>query len=625
MLRFEDRPDVDRVDVVLDIRDRVDADANEEGLLGFAFHPDFAEDGRLFISYTGFDDGTPKSFISSMTSNDGGQTFDPSSERVLLAIDKPFANHNGGHIAFGPDELLYIATGDGGSGGDPLDNGRNPNTLLGAILRIDVDDTTPYAIPDDNPFADGVGGRPEIYAFGLRNPWRFSFDSVAGDLWAGDVGQSAWEEIDIIERGGNYGWNEREGFECFRSNECAREGLVDPVWAYGRDQGRSVTGGYVYRGRAIPELEGVYVYADFVSGRVWGLRPDPETGGWQNELYLDSSSIASFARDDEGELYFLRLGSGTMLRLERDGDPPAPGSFPERLSETGCFDPDDVTKPGPGLVPYQPSATLWSDGARKERFVALPDREAATWAEDGDLAFPAGTVLVKTFFVGDRRVETRLFARHDDGGWAGYSYAWNAAQTDAILVADRAAVDFVEPPWLIPSRAQCMQCHTEAAGFSLGLEAGQLAGELTYPSTGRRAPQVPTWTAIGLVEGEPPPTNPLPAYEDESAPVRSRARAYLHVNCSNCHRPRGPGRGDLDLRFSTPFESMGVCDAATRNGDLGIEDARILAPGAPDRSLLLERMRHRDVFAMPPLATEAIDPVGISLVEAWIRDLSACP
>jgi uncharacterized repeat protein (TIGR03806 family) len=624
LLRFEDRPDVDAFDVALDLRPQVDSNANEEGLLGFAFHPDFETNGRLFVSYTGFDRaGAPRSFVSELSSSDGGLTFDPGSEQILLSIDKPFDNHNGGHIEFGPDGYLYVATGDGGSGGDPLNSGQDTSTLLGAILRVDVDGDAPYAIPPDNPFADGEGGLPEIYAYGLRNPWRFSFDRLTGELWAGDVGQNRREEIDRIERGGNYGWRLMEGDQCFVRG-CDPSGLQLPVWTYPHSEGRSVTGGYVYRGSALPELVGAYLYADFVSGRVWALTPDAETGGWSNALLFTSSSVSSFVENEAGELYLLDLSAGVMRQIVRDGDPPTPGAFPEQLSETGCVDPDDPTQPAAGLVPYAPAATLWSDGAVKRRWAALPDETRATFDADGDLEFPPGTVLVKTFVVGDLNVETRLFIRHDDGGWAGYSYAWDEAQTDATLVAQQAVVDFVDPAWTIPSRAQCMQCHTAAAGFSLGLEAAQLQHDLRYPSTGRTAEQLATWVGVGLTDGSAPEVPALPAYDDSSAPVADRARAYLHVNCANCHQPDGPGRGDLDLRFGTPLGQTGLC-AAPRDGDLGIADARLVAAGAPERSVLLERMARRDVYGMPPLATEQVDDAAVQLVADWIQALSSCP
>lgn len=623
ILRFENRVDVDEAEVVIDIRDRVDSNANEEGLLSFVFHPEFDVNGRVFLSYTGTSTlGEPRSLLSEFLSNDGGATFDPGSETTVLDFDKPYDNHNGGHVEFGPDGRLYLATGDGGRGGDPLGNGQNQNTLLGAILRIDVDGEAPYTIPADNPFAV-TGGAPEIYAWGLRNPWRFSFDRNTGRLWAGDVGQVMFEEIDIIERGGNYGWNRKEGFVCYRAG-CDLNAFDDPVWAYPRADGRSVTGGFVYRGTAIPELVGVYVYADFVSGRFWGLSRDPITAEWSNQfLGALGSGVASFGEDDQGELLLANLNDGRIYRLVRDGDPPEPGAFPQRLSETGCFEPDDPAQPVPGLIPYRPSATLWSDGARKERWAALPDETSATLDDDGDIVFPVGTVLVKAFWAGQppRRVETRLYMRHSDGNWGGYTYAWNEAQTDADLVDGETRVDVPGGDWLIPSRGQCAQCHTAAAGFSLGLEAAQLQGEITY-RTGRSAPQLQTWKAIGLVEGDDDGSR-LPAYGSD-APVADRARAYLHVNCSNCHRPDGPGRGDLDLRFSTALADTGVC-GAPQGSDLGLDEARVVAAGSLENSVLLERMRRTDVHRMPPLASEVVDDQGVSLVESWIEGLQSCP
>ena len=240
----------------------------------------------------------------------------PESELVILEVPQPYANHNGGQIAFGPDGYLYIGLGDGGSAGDPRRNGQNPSTLLGAILRIDVSGATaeqPYAIPLDNPFVDG-GGRPEIWAYGLRNPWRFSFDRETGELWTGDVGQNRWEEIDIIERGGNYGWNAMEGHHCFQpSSDCENEDFIPPVWEYSLDgDACSVIGGYVYRGTAIQTLVGTYVYADFCTGEIFGLRRDGEDV--VNRLLVDTDlRISSFGEDNDGELYVLSQGEGIYL------------------------------------------------------------------------------------------------------------------------------------------------------------------------------------------------------------------------------------------------------------------------------------------------------------------------
>jgi len=297
--------------VFVDISDRVDDGPSEAGLLGMALDPQFAGNGRVILSYTR--SAAPlTSVVARYTSSDGGLTLDPASEQVILTIEQPYTNHNGGQVAFGPDGYLYLGFGDGGSGGDPLGNGQNPLTLLGSMLRIDVS-VTPYAIPSDNPFVLG-GGRPEVYAYGLRNPWRWSFDRVTGRLWAGDVGQNLWEEIDIIVRGGNYGWAIREGMHCYQALSCTEAGLIAPVAEYNHFQGCSVTGGYVYRGAAVPALQGRYLYGDFCSGRIWSRQVDAGPGVESVELINSGLHISSFAEDRAGEVYVIDY-SGAIYRF----------------------------------------------------------------------------------------------------------------------------------------------------------------------------------------------------------------------------------------------------------------------------------------------------------------------
>ena len=297
----------------LDISDRVSNRRSEEGLLGLALDP--TNEAHLYVYYSA---ARPRrSVVSRFTIADDHPRADPDSELVILEVEQPYANHNGGQIAFGPDGYLHIGLGDGGAAGDPLGNGQDTATLLGAVLRIDVSRATPeqpYAIPPDNPFAPG-GGRGEIWAYGLRNPWRFSFDRDTGDLWAGDVGQNRWEEIDLIERGGNYGWNVLEGNHCFGVRDgCQREGMAAPVWEYSLDgEPCSVIGGYVYRGSAIPWLKGVYVYGDFCSGEVFGLRYADGVVMEHQRLADTGRRIMSFAEDKGGELYLLTQKSGVYL------------------------------------------------------------------------------------------------------------------------------------------------------------------------------------------------------------------------------------------------------------------------------------------------------------------------
>jgi glucose/arabinose dehydrogenase len=289
----------------LDITRRVLA-GGERGLLGLAFHPEYGKNGRFFVDYTREPDGATVVAEYRVSADPNAATTD---ERVLLVVAQPYANHNGGMVEFGPDRLLYIALGDGGAGGDPGDRAQNRDELLGKILRIDVDRGSPYGIPPDNPFARG-GGRPEVFATGLRNPWRFSFDRTTGELWAGDVGQSSWEEVDVVRRGGNYGWRIMEGTHCYQPRTgCATDGLERPVLEYRNGGGRcSVIGGYVYRGRRIPSLTGHYVFGDYCSGEVFAF------AGASRVLLSSHLWIASFGEDRDGELYVVGH-KGTVHRL----------------------------------------------------------------------------------------------------------------------------------------------------------------------------------------------------------------------------------------------------------------------------------------------------------------------
>lgn len=302
--------DSEEPSVFLDLRGQLKKDlANEEGLLGLAFAPDYESSARLYVNYTA---GEPRrTIVSRFIAN--GDVVDRSSERVLLAIEDPFGNHNGGALVFGPDGMLYISLGDGGSQGDPLGNGQSTTDLFASILRIDVSGEA-YTVPPDNPFVAG-GGAGEVWAYGLRNPWRISFDRATGDLWAADVGGGRWEEIDLIVRGGNYGWSITEGPDCYNADECDRDELQAPRAWYGHDEGCSVTGGYVYRGAAMPELDGWYIYGDYCSGRVWGFDADTVTS--EPVVLLDTEkAISSFAEDIAGELYLVTFDEA-IYRLER--------------------------------------------------------------------------------------------------------------------------------------------------------------------------------------------------------------------------------------------------------------------------------------------------------------------
>jgi glucose/arabinose dehydrogenase len=304
----------------LDVSDRL-VSGGEQGLLGLAFHPRFASNGRFFVNYTDLQGDTVISEFA-VSAADPNRA-DAASERVLLRVDQPYANHNGGNLVFGPDGFLYVGMGDGGSGGDPMGNGQRLDTLLGKMLRIDVDarsDGAAYGIPPGNPFAQRDDARPEIWAYGMRNPWRFSFDRETGDLWIGDVGQSAWEEIDRVgpgDAGADLGWNVMEGRSCYQpASGCDESGLVLPVAVYGHDEGCSVTGGFVYRGTRWPALAGAYLFADYCSGTIWGLdAANPRTR--PPAVLLETGfAVSSFGQDDSGELYVTDLGGGAVLQIQ---------------------------------------------------------------------------------------------------------------------------------------------------------------------------------------------------------------------------------------------------------------------------------------------------------------------
>lgn len=661
---FDNRSDVEQTEVFLDISSRVSRSGNEEGLLGLAFHPDFAANGRFYVYYSARDGGPflgGRSVLAEYSVAATGRG-DPTSERVLLSLVQPYRNHNGGMLVFGPDRLLYLGLGDGGLWGDPDQNAQNLATLLGGILRIDVDGRDPglpYAIPKDNPLVDVAGARGELWAWGLRNPWRFSFDRLTGEMWVGDVGQDAWEEIDLVVAGGNYGWPAWEGYAVHDEEALGQAALaIAPMAAHPVNEARSITGGYVYRGRRIRALRGWYIYADYVSGSVWGLRRGLESsapapgmppradaprrvaaGVEVRRLVEARLPIASFGEDRHGELLICAFdGQIHEFAIEPAHDV-AP--MPRRLSDTGLFASLSPLEPVAGAFPYLVNVPLWSDGADKHRFLLLPEAGQLGFRPHGAWEVPVGTRLVKTFSldtvegeaVRTRILETRVI-RRDPAGWSVATYVWNAAQTDALLLEGSLTRELSVPSgeggsrrqtWYFPSQADCVACHTRASGFLLGVQTRQLN---RLGTDGR--PQIETLGQRGLLSGEVGASADLPRHpqpDDTSAPVAARARAYLAANCGFCHMPGAPGNAVIDLRPDVPLDQARLVDEPPGQDHLGLGDrARILAPGHPERSLLWRRMVHRgDRRAMPPLASSLVDRQGSALIEAWIRGLGPAP
>ncbi|MEO6185778.1 MAG: PQQ-dependent sugar dehydrogenase [Steroidobacteraceae bacterium] len=648
---FSNSPTVSSSSVFLDLRSRInDAGEIEAGLLGLAFHPNFATNGKFYVFYSG--PNVPNyrigSRISEFVSADR-QTASLASERELIRAYKLEPNHNGGQLQFGPDGYLYAGFGDGGGANDPEGNGQNRANLFGKIIRIDVNSGSPYAIPPGNPFsaqamcsttyspanpsAPRAASCPEIYAYGLRNPWRFSFDRAgsAADLWVADVGQGGFEEIDkIAAPGGNYGWSIREGSVCTSGGSCATSNngdpLLPPVQDVPRSEASAIIGGFVYRGSAMSGLVGQYIYANFAPGIVYALTPNGSGGYARNAIVNSSLQISTFGQDLNGEIYAVDFGGGGIYRLGQSSG--GTSTIPNSLLATGCVSSTNPTLPASGLIPFGPNAPFWSDGAVKERWMALPNGTSATIGADGDWAFPVGTVLMKNFRLNNQLIETRLFMRHTDGEWAGYTYQWNAGQTDAARVQGGSTVAYGAQQWLYPSEAECLQCHTSAAGRSLSIENGQLNGNYTYPTTGRSANQIATLRHIGIIPSATPDPATLDRYpsplDTSSGTLEQRARAWLHTNCSSCHRPGGGTNVNMDFRYSSTLAATNTCNADPVGGDLGVTGAKRIAPGDPAHSLVYLRLNRRGANQMPPIGSNVVDAQGAVLVQSWIMSLNVC-
>jgi len=621
--------------VILDVSTRI-VFGGEQGLLGLAFDPNFATNRAVYVNYTRSGDGA--TVVARYTWNAGTNNASLASEKIILTVPQPFANHNGGMLAFGPDGYLYVALGDGGSGGDPQNNAQDiTNNLLGKILRIDVHPQNPanaYEVPLDNPFVNTTGASPEIWAYGLRNPFRFSFDKQTGQLWVGDVGQNAIEEIDIVTKGANLGWSRFEGTQTYNAN-IALGGAAPhtpPIYQYNHSLGVAIIGGYVYRGSRFVSLFGKYLYTDYGSGTVWAIDPN----GQNNTVLTTASNPTSFGEDNAGEIYVVSQ-NGRLYQLTESG---GGGSQPALLSQTGLFTNLANLTPASGLIEYDLNQPFWSDGALKRRWIAIPGTASVTFSAAGNWTFPIGTVIVKHFEIeltegnpnSRRRLETRLLLRATSGDWFGFTYKWNVAETDADLLVTgqsenltvNTAAGAVTWPYSYPSRSECLQCHTNVANRALGLVTQQLNRDFDYTATAVTDNQLRALNHINYFStniGAATQYGVYPALDDTNTSIASRARTYLAVNCAQCHQPGGPTPVNLDFRFDTNDTSMNAIDVVPSAGNLGLVNARIIARGAKESSVLWERMRRLDGNRMPPLGTHRVDQPAVDLIGEWIDRL----
>ncbi|MEQ9561772.1 MAG: LamG-like jellyroll fold domain-containing protein, partial [Woeseiaceae bacterium] len=540
-----------------------------------------------------------------------------------------------GYMIFDRDGYLNFGIGDITEQGDPNGNGQNMNTVAGKVIRIDVDRSEngkPYAIPDDNPYK-GSGGSPleEIYASGLRNPYKGDMDPVSYDAMVGDVGWTRWEEVSRITKGANLGWNVKEGFECRNQTygSCSDPTLVDPLVAFPHSGGKcAVIGGYFYRGSLIPELQGKFFYGDFCTGMIAIVDFDESGQPFERKLINEgqgAGNIHGWGKNADGEIFML---SGTnihaVLPNEATTGPAGPAQV---LSETGCFETTDPSVPTQGLVPFAVSAELWTDGATKKRWIALPDSGQIDILPDGDFDFPDGTVLVKEFSIDGQRVETRLLQNYN-GSWNGFSYEWIG--TEAYLLPDAKEKQLPNGQiYRFPSRGECLRCHTSAANIALGPSIEQLNADFVYSSTNRVSNQLETLEHIGMLSTPlPDEVENLPAtvgLDDVHHSATLRARSYLHANCSGCHRGEGPTQSQMDMRFTTPRLSMNVCGVVPSFGNLGIPNAQLLKPGVVNESLIHVRDESRDpLVQMPPLGTKIQHAAGLSAIADWLITPTVC-
>ncbi len=615
----------------------------KRGLTSFSFHPKFAENGQIF-TFSHLDTEDKREGQMSQVSRWTIDRSDPPKANPApptLIVEWPGGGHNGGEAIIGPDGYLYISTGDSTGGSDTKATGQGVDDLLAVMMRIDVDNPAPgrpYSIPKDNPFVDTPGARGEIWAFGFRNPWRFSFDPVTGRPWVGDVGQDLWEMIELSHKGANHGWSVREGSHVFHPHK--KQGpapFTAPVVEHHHTECRSITGGYVYQGDKFPELRGAYLYGDYEYGKVWGLRYDygKSRVTWHKELADTTVKIASFGLGHDGAFLAVDYHSGEIFQLDRRPAVKNPAKVPRKLSQTGLFDSVKDHRVATGVIPYSINAPFWSDGAHKERFVALAGETPIEFKDKGAWEFADGTVTVKSFRMdmeegnaaSRRLIETRIVVKQDNH-WVGYTYLWNKAQTEADLVG-AGGLDRVyeirdknapsgkrRQSWHFPSRNECMYCHSRAAGFSLGLNTHQL----------NRDGQVERLLRDGYFK-EPPkkPVSELPAYPDPfdaKVPIGDRAKAYLQVNCAMCHVADGGGNSPMLLGYETEFSKAKLIGEKPVHDTLGIADALLVAPGDPARSVLHARITRRGTNQMPPTSTNRIDEEGAKLIRQWIEQLS---
>ncbi len=670
--------------VFLDIASRVSGGSggNEQGMLGMAFHPGYATNGFFFLYFTASastaaGNGRHQILSRFRVSDANPNAAMVSSEVTLLTMFDEHSDHNGGDLHFGPDGLLYVSLGDEGEQNDSLNNSqRIDKDFWSSILRLDVDlparagslmanphpantnhlgRVIHYRVPADNPFvgATSFNGLPvnpgtvrtEMFAVGFRNPWRFSIDSATGQIYCGDVGTDLWEEVNVISRGGNYGWAYREATIAGPKASSAPPGFtsIPPIFTYrhgnATNQGNAVVGGVVYRGNRIAALQGSYIFGDYVSGNVWALKYDGSNVTSFFRL-ADDPGIASFGIDpSNGDVLTADQNQETIKRLIAV---PAGGQpFPATLADTGVFTNLATLTTHTGFVPYDVNVPFWSDNASKQRWFYIPTNRTITFGATNNWLFPTGSVWVKHFELemtngvasSRKRLETRLLVRYpsaDGTDVYGLTYRWGDSLTNAALVPDGGLEESLviqdggnvrTQVWHYPGRSQCLLCHTRAShgGLALGFNTPQLNRDFGYGTATDN--QLRAMSHAGYFSTPISNIYSLRALAhptNESVSVEQRVRSYLAANCSQCHQPGGNGLGQFDTLLFTPLSASALVNGPLNNqGGDGMNT--VISPGSIAHSMLLTRISTTDpTRRMPPVGTSVIDTQAIALVQRWI-------
>jgi len=621
-------------------------------LFAAAIHPRFKDNGYIYFCYVSSAGGS-HTRVSRFTLKSGpSPRVESESETVI--IKWPSGGHNAGCLRFGPDGMLYIATGDG-SGPNPPDGlttGQTVNDLLGAILRIDVDRPSPaeglaYSIPGDNPFVKTPDARPEIFGYGLRNPWKFGIDQKTGDVIVADNGWETWEMIHLVGSGTNCGWPIMEGRARLRTEVApGPTPITPPIRDHHHSEANSVIGGPVYRGSLLPQLEGQFIYGDYITGTIWSVGRD-SSGSFVGRTLCDTDlRIIDFQVLTSGELLVLDYDlTGGIYEIQPNRAPDLSVNFPRLLSRTGLFQSLNPLTPAPGVVEYEVTVPRWMDGARARRFAGIPGSSQihlpATLGAPAK--WPEGTVFAKQLLIPagagqpEKLLETQVL-QFENGVWHPYAYRWNSAGTDAELISpigtsgpvswpDSHNPDtLVERTWHTSAINECRLCHNAGPGFVLGFTGNQLARKVS--TTGGSHDQLLLLKELGVIADIPTEAGSgqlrLVDPQDTSCSVADRARSWLHGNCAMCHHRGGNAIVSFFVSRDLPFEQMNT-NKGTNIGTFGMPDARIIAAGDPWRSVMMYRLSRLGYARMPYIGSRVVDSDGVALLAQWIGELAPDP